>query len=294
MIDPSAQHNMPCIICNGREWKFLYDRCGYDYLKCNACGLIKTDPLPTDEDVRRHHAYHAQEGHYQLSVKCGRKDSVHQAIYDYASAFVTQNMEHPRVLDLGCYTGALLDCFQADGWETWGVELQPQAAEIAKTKHADRIFCGQIEDFKVPEFGSFDCVTAVGSIEHLSNPEVMLRVAKEALRRGGLIILQTPNTASLPAKLLGRHWPCYFPVEHIYHFSARNLRKFLKKNSIETCDVKSHWKYLEFNYFYSMSITLWPELHGILGPMYRIMPEFIRKSRLPMYGGEMLLAARKV
>jgi SAM-dependent methyltransferase len=55
----------------------------------------------------------------------------------------------------------------------------------------------------------FDVVVSLQVIEHLKSPEGLLKEANRVLKRGGFLIITTPNPISIPAKMLRNKWPGY-------------------------------------------------------------------------------------
>ena len=195
-----------------------------------------------------------------------------------------------RVFDVGCFNGGLLDIASDAGWETWGLDYQGPAVEIARAKHPGRIAVGALESYEPPR-GDFDVVTGVGVIEHLRQPDALTRFAGKALKPGGLLVVQTPDRGSLPAAVLGRYWPPVAPPEHIWYFNRTNLRRLLGKAGFETLHVRADWRQLRIGYVYEQLGAFGPELQRLARPVQRI-PRIL-DWQLPMYGGEMLLVARR-
>jgi 2-polyprenyl-3-methyl-5-hydroxy-6-metoxy-1,4-benzoquinol methylase len=130
------------------------------------------------------------------------------------------------LFDVGCFDGGLLDIAAEGRWETWGIDYQGSAVEIARDKHPGQIAVGPLESYEPPR-QDFDVVTAIGLIEHLRQPDALARFARATLRPGGMLVVQTPDGGSLPAQLLGRYWPPIAPPEHIWYFNRANLTRLL-------------------------------------------------------------------
>jgi 2-polyprenyl-3-methyl-5-hydroxy-6-metoxy-1,4-benzoquinol methylase len=141
-----------------------------------------------------------EHGNYELLQQFV---SDYRAIYSGFLAFVRRHCPAPAgraILDIGCFSVAFLDLAQEAGFLTYGVECQPEAAAIANAKHGGRVFCGPIEAYSPQLPMSFDVVTAFGVIEHVTDPRLTVRVVSHLLRPGGLFVIQTPNTGSLPGE----------------------------------------------------------------------------------------------
>ena len=113
-------------------------------------------------------------------------------------------------------------------------------------------------------------------IEHLRQPDAFVKFAARALKPSGLLIVQTPNRGSLPARVLGRYWPPVAPPEHIWYFDRSNLRQLLSKAGFKTVHVRAHWKPLRIGYVYEQLAVFGPELQRLARPR----PEVATHSQL--------------
>jgi SAM-dependent methyltransferase len=98
--------------------------------------------------------------------------------------------------------------------------------EFARTRLGLDVRLTPIEDAEIPD-ESFDVVAMFEVIEHLSNPKDVARRALALLRRGGCLIVSTPNIESLTHRALGSQWSVLNPAEHLQFFSERTLHAML-------------------------------------------------------------------
>lgn len=113
----------------------------------------------------------------------------------------------PRVLDVGCGTGFLLERLAARGFAGIGVDLSPESVAHARRRleeigAADRLTAVVGSAYEPPE-GTFDLVCLTDVLEHLEDPRACLRALRERLAPGGLVVVATPNRRSLPG---ARRW----------------------------------------------------------------------------------------
>jgi 2-polyprenyl-3-methyl-5-hydroxy-6-metoxy-1,4-benzoquinol methylase len=113
-----------------------------------------------------------------------------------------------RVLDVGCSSGYLARPLVAAGATVVGVELDPAAAEAARTV-CEEVVVGDVESLELPfDQASFDVVLCGDVVEHLRDPGAALVRLRPLLRRGGRLVLTTPNVANwaIRLSLLGGRW----------------------------------------------------------------------------------------
>jgi len=284
---------MRCVACDIEDWREGFNRLNTDFVKCGNCGLVRMKTIPSPEQIFDHYAEKFARGNYELIQKY---DDEYKAIYKHLLEFTMLYSGNPRgkrLIDIGCFTGRFLDMAQEAGFSTYGVELQPEAARVANRRHGGRVYCGPIEHYSSQSSGSFDVATLFGVIEHVTEPNTTVRITAELLKPSGIFVIQTPNTASVLARLLGKRWPAYAPIEHIYYFSPRNIKMLLKKNGLRIIKLARHWKKLPVSYVYSQFQNFGPEYHRFISKLMPIMPKDILQWKLPFYGGEMLLIGVK-
>jgi len=252
------------------------------------------NPIPSGGQITEHYQKRYLNGNYELIRKY---DTEYQAVYNQFLSLVIEHCGAPKnlkLLDVGCFTGRFLDAAKEAGFITYGVEYQDEAANIANKKHEDRIFCGPIEKYPRNSVGQFDVITLFGVIEHVTSPDTTLQIVAELLKPEGVMIIQTPNTKSAISKLLGKLWPAYAPIEHIYYFSYTNIRKILETNGFETIQTIRHWKKLPIAYVYNQFRNFGPEFYRLFSKVMPLISKKVMSWRLPFYGGEMIVVARKI
>jgi len=119
----------------------------------------------------------------------------------------------PRVLDVGCGTGFLLERLAQRGFAGVGVDLSPESVAIARRRLAeigadDRLTATVGSAYEPPE-GPFELITLTDVLEHLEDPRACLRALRAQLAPGGLLVVSTPNRASLSGlrRALAERWP---------------------------------------------------------------------------------------
>ncbi len=127
------------------------------------------------------------------------------------------------VLDVGCGAGDFLASLPATR-SKWGVEPSSAAAANAAARGVS-IVAGSLED--LPLDARFDVITAIDVIEHLPEPDLMLRYAYAHLAPGGLLIISTgdPEYGLWRRLFKARFWYSSFP-EHLSFPSFRFIRNW--------------------------------------------------------------------
>lgn len=143
-----------------------------------------------------------------------------------------------RVLDVGCAAGYFLRVMRDEGHDVRGIELSPDIGGYA-VEHlgSESIHIGYIDDLDPNrsgfEFESFDLVTMWDVVEHVPDPQGLLRRARRFLKPKGVLILETQNVGSRFAGMLGRRWQHYKHEEHLYHFDPSTVERLLRETGFE-------------------------------------------------------------
>ena len=143
-----------------------------------------------------------------------------------------------HVLDVGCATGYTGYHLQQQGCTVYGIEYDPERAEIAAERLEKVLVCdldhATSEDL-VAQFGaeSFDVMNFGDVLEHLRDPVTTLRNMKPLLRPGGYVVISVPNIAHGDVRLMlltGRFQYNSVGIldnTHLRHFTNASLTAFL-------------------------------------------------------------------
>jgi SAM-dependent methyltransferase len=96
----------------------------------------------------------------------------------------------PRILDVGCGTGANLQLL-ADFGVAEGVDVSDEALDFCRARGLSKVKQGAAEALPY-EDASFDLVTGLDVVEHLDDDVAGLREMHRVLRRGGRALLFVP------------------------------------------------------------------------------------------------------
>ncbi len=107
------------------------------------------------------------------------------------AAFLCRRCRPPRVLDIGCAKGFLVEAFRAQGAEAaFGLDVSLYALSEAGTATRGRLVVADVQAGIPLRSGSFDLVTGLDLFEHLEDPESALREIRRVLRDGGVAYLK--------------------------------------------------------------------------------------------------------
>ena len=107
-------------------------------------------------------------------------------------------LEGTQVLDVGCGGGLLSEAMAAEGAVVTGVDLAETSLEVAKLHLLEtglevdyrKI---SVEDIASERPGSFDIVTCMELLEHVPDPESVVRACTALVRPGGTVFFSTLN-----------------------------------------------------------------------------------------------------
>ena len=278
-----------CITCNNQDFKKLFHKNNYDFIKCKKCGLVTLYPLPSEEQLESYYKSKTISGNYSLNLSIERDRSLKKIIN-----LILSEKNKGNFIDIGCFDGRLLEFAESAGFTSYGLELQEEAARKAMQKFPNRIHNGVIEkSTNIFPNKTFSVIVASGVIEHLRSPEYLIDFVHKRLENDGLFVIQTPNENSLLRKVMNKYWFAWTAPEHTFYFSEKSLNTLLKKFNLSIVKKYKDIKFLRIGYIIDQLSTFGSEIYSLIKPFKNIIPGIIKDKSIPAYGGEMILLIKK-
>jgi len=257
-----------CEICGSNQHQFLFD--GWDrvfgvsgvfkVVQCRECGLIFVNPQPEPEDLKEYYPkdyYAPNPSHYKDYSWLRRKAletywgyGCHSKLrknmhlckkivllpfrikYRHCIPFV----EGGRLLDIGCGNGTELYKLKLMGWDVYGVEIDAEASERARSKGLS-VFTGELSDANYPD-RFFQVVRMSFVLEHLPNPKEVLLEIGRILMPQGRIYISVQNARSLNYWLFRKWWFSLDVPRHLFSFTPKTIQKLFSTVGLK---VKTLW-----------------------------------------------------
>jgi SAM-dependent methyltransferase len=228
--------SLACKICGNGELESVGTKLGklkierFEFLRCGECGFVfVANPWREYGKIYSEEYYHGRGADPLVDYvyELDRPDKTAR-IHEWRSIVDVIRQCLPlatqtRWLDFGCGNGGLVRYVrQSIGCGIWGYEhgwIRDVAAGRGIPFLSDEAF--------EQAAGTFDVVTAIEVIEHVSDPVAELKRIRSLLRPGGLLFLTTGNAEPQRRRFL--EWPYVVPEIHVSFFEPRTLAEALKR-----------------------------------------------------------------
>jgi len=200
----------------------------FQILGCKSCGVCFTYPVPDNMELY----YPSEYRGYGALAK-----AVLRTFYRFRVRRWMKMIGKPgMVLEIGCGEGLMLDTLRQKGWKVMGIERTEAMAVYARDTLGLDIVSGGIE--LVPGEKNFDLIILFQVLEHMHNPQSILKECAARLKPGGFLIINVPNFDSWQARFGGNVWLHLDPPRHLFHFSPKSLTQILRTIGLDIHDVK--------------------------------------------------------
>jgi SAM-dependent methyltransferase len=200
-------------------------------VECGRCGLVYSNPILPPEAI--HQLYRQSSFIQETQLEGMARD------YEAEVRAILPLLERKdRVLEIGCSSGFFLKAALALGFtDVFGVEPGVESVERADPSIQPRIVNALFRaDLFPPE--TFDLVCCFQVLDHLLEPNTVLRDVFRLLRPGGMVLFLNHDIKSWLPRLLGERCPMY-DIEHIFLFDKKTVTRLLRKNGFEAVAARN-------------------------------------------------------
>jgi SAM-dependent methyltransferase len=227
----------------------------WNFRQCEnfVCGLVWIDPKPLESDL--HHAYATYYTHGDNDAGLpspqvvGRWRRTIAAIERFwlralflgaarndIEAMYLADLHPGRLLEVGCGNGHLLARMRDRGWFVEGQDVDAKAADHARRSFGVTVHRGDLISLTLPA-ESYDAVVMNHVIEHAYDPTALVRECRRLLKRGGLLVMTTPNPHSYGHRKFGPSWRGLEPPRHLQLFPASLLARMASLAGFGQCEA---------------------------------------------------------
>lgn len=185
---------------------------------CRGCDLYQNGQLPEDS---------AYEAEYHSGYERNRDSKLKTASIRLNRIAPLVKAAKPRLLDVGCSVGCVIEAANKRNWEGVGVDVSHDAVNSCNDRNLTSHHSNGVH---LPfEDNSFDVVTAWHVIEHVQDVRETLAEWRRVLRPGGVLAMETPDGSSPKVRIKGADYRKFWAAEHTYTFSPKNLEQFVSE-----------------------------------------------------------------
>ncbi len=279
----STLDNNVCPLCNASAviyYKSLKDLlfgvpgC-WNLVRCTnpKCELVWLVPKPKKEEIKNFYVNYYTHGiEKKSSLSFGNLTEKYiyklsKILYSLLRRVLFINVERKnlefmylkrkkgKVLEVGCGNGERLFKLKKMGWDVEGTEIDDKAIKIAEEKYGIKAYSGDIRDLKLKE-GDYDAVIMNHVIEHIYEPVDFLKRCKDLLKKGGQLIITTPNVESYSHEKFGIFWRGLEPPRHLYLYNCNSLKFMLSLAGFDKINIWTSTAKAEFIIRDSMELYL--------------------------------------
>ena len=194
----------------------------FSIIKTEQEGLLKTDPFPPKEEIKK---YYKTEEYFSHNSK---SEGLFAFFYRLLRAInfklkynsIKHLLNQGSLLDFGCGEGYFLRQMNNKGYSCYGVDpFRNKSKKISQS-----IFDEELSDL------GFKTITAWHSVEHVYDLEKTIIRFHDVLSENGLVVVAVPNHNSYDAKYYKNLWAGYDTPRHLWHFNKTGLRNVFERN----------------------------------------------------------------
>jgi SAM-dependent methyltransferase len=242
----------------------LPDRVHYRMVRCNKCGLVRSDPAADAAQVANLYARSTFD--YETEVP-----NIIRTYGRYLGRLDRHGAQREGFLEVGCGNGFFLEEAARQGYrDVRGIEPSHSAIKSALEPVRNLIIEDVLRPGVVPEQStSVACLFQV--FDHLPDPGAALDELHRILRPDGLALILNHDAAAPSARLLGDRSPIV-DVEHYYLYSRDTLGELAAAHGFEVLESGSVWNDYSLGYV--------ARLVPLPGIVKRAMQRFLEWTRL--------------
>lgn len=242
-----------CVNCGGKTFSNSFERNDQEGLYfvfiCDMCGLGMRNRVETKDDLTEIYTKddyfsgdNTTKGYYNYDEEAPWRIKKAEKYLHQLEKVTGIEPDKAHFLDIGSGFGYFLKVLQDNGYTGLGVELSPEAVEVANKKYKTNTLEGDIVTLYkkgVLKDNQFDFLTLWDIIEHFYDVTEELAVMSKILKPGGFVALRTNNIDSIAFDVFGKFFHSV-KDEHTFYYTDKTLTELFEKVGIHKVKTWTH------------------------------------------------------
>jgi SAM-dependent methyltransferase len=196
-----------------------------DVYQCSGCGLVQlnSDPVHYYREVIRASAFSDEMKSFRIS--------------QFTEFVKKYSLQNKKFIEIGCGRGEYLSILKLTSVDAYGLEFSPESVEYCQNLGVcvSKGFV-QHENEKLNN-GPFDGFCILSFLEHLPEPNTVLRGIYNNLNDGAIGLIEVPNFDMIVRNKLFSE----FIGDHLFYFTINTLKQMLTLNGFDVIEIKEVW-----------------------------------------------------
>lgn len=225
-----------CPACESDQATFFCEARGFSHQRCVVCNTLYVSPCPSDETIVSYIASAPNYKFWHERMPTGIRAS-RTKLYAERASYVISNLKSKSkvsLIEFGAGRGEMAIHLDASGIfeRITLIDPQPIDLDLVAVESISSGFDTAIDR------DAYDVAVAFEVLEHIVDPSQLLRSARNSLKKGGLLMLSTPNGASYEVDRLGAK-SNQVPFEHVRLYNPSSLKVLLRRFGFEIVQIET-------------------------------------------------------
>jgi 2-polyprenyl-3-methyl-5-hydroxy-6-metoxy-1,4-benzoquinol methylase len=236
---PLCESSNNRVVLTGKD--YTYSLKEFTIVRCADCGLHFTNPRVKEKYIFQYYPPDYSSYRDIKDSKCFPRlkswlarqfGSPHWEIVN-----ILRSTGAKEILEVGPGNGNLLKFLKSNGFGVTGVERDQNCVERIRS-HDIACHHGRLEVVHY-EVKKVDAVIMCHVLEHLYEPQKILKIIRSLLKDRGIVYISIPNISSVEAKLFGPYWRGLDLPRHVFHYNPKTGSDLLTKAGFRIIRTKN-------------------------------------------------------
>lgn len=231
-----------CVGCGGSDSSFQFDKHGFAYVRCAACGTLFQSPRPPIGAFEAFYRESASsrywaEVFFPAVADIRREKMFRPRVERLGGLCRERGLRVERLIDVGAGYGIFLDEWRARFPATELLAVEPSAPLARQCRSNGFTVVEAIVEQVTGHAGSADLVTCFEVLEHVYSPLEFVRVLTDLARPGGYVCVSTLCIDGFDLQMLWETSTQISPPHHINFLSVRGFETLFARAGLQDVSV---------------------------------------------------------